>query len=81
MVQGSDRRQRARPGNAGDQLAGLGARVRVDVRLEDANRLDPARRDDSGLADAGGADLVLVKAGPVPLGHRHPADWGSPARS
>jgi hypothetical protein len=51
------------------------------VRLEDANRLDPARRDHPGLADAGGADLVLAEAGPVPLGHRQPVDWGMAACS
>jgi len=50
------------------QLPGLAAGGRVDVRLQDAYRLDPARRNHPGLADAGGADLVLVEPGPAPLG-------------
>jgi hypothetical protein len=40
-----------------------------DRRLDDPGPFDPARGDDLRFPDPGGADLVLVEAGPVPLGH------------
>jgi hypothetical protein len=46
-----------------------------DRRLENPGPFDPARGDDLRFPDPGGADLVLVGPGPVPLGHRHPVRW------
>jgi hypothetical protein len=39
-----------------------------DRRLDDPGPFDPARGDDLRFPDPGGPDLVLVEAGPVPLG-------------
>ena len=44
---------------------------RRDRRLDDPGPFDPARGDDLRFPDPGGANLVLVEPGPVPLGHRH----------